>query len=34
MLEMTKNVEEKMTKESILGRCMVGLLVPKGPLWW
>lgn len=33
MSEMTKNFGEKMTKESILGKYMVSLFLPKGPLW-
>lgn len=32
MSEITKNSEEKMTKEAILGKCVVSLFLPKGPL--
>lgn len=32
MSEMTKNAGEKMTKEGILGKCVVGLFLPKDPL--
>lgn len=32
MSKMTKNAGEKMTKEGILGKCVVGLFLPKGLL--
>lgn len=32
MSEITKNSEEKMTKEGILGKCVVSLFLPKGLL--
>lgn len=32
MSEITKNAAEKMTEEGILGKCVLGLLFPRGSL--